>query len=258
MGMSSERDALRRSTARGPSPLATVSRICAFVVPILVLTPFGAAAQSGSGAPEAATHHQRGLELYSEERYAEAIEEFNRAETLSHDRANVWNLARCYEQLGRDRTAMDYIDLYLREPELPPDRRERALELRRALGERGGSSLSGPWAILGVGLGLAVAGVVLDVLAYTRSQRDDSEPFESMEEYIQWRDGVEGLAMAGDFLLLGGLGVAVAGLLWLLLARRSPPPAATSGTTPILSAAFAAGGGMLLLQGRFPSGISGR
>ena len=212
------------------------------------LVPTVASAQADPETEESATHHQRGLELYEREEYDAAIEEFNRAETISHNRANLWNLARCYERTGRNATAMDYLDLYLREPDLPSERRERALALRRALAERGGDSLRGPWAILGVGLALAVTGGVLDVLAYTRSRRGGDEPFVNMDEYDRWRDGVEGLAIAGDILVLGGVGVAVAGLIWLLMARRSPEPDGT----PTLTAGATAGGGLLLLNGSFP------
>jgi len=220
---------------------------------VALAVPRSAIGQHGGNTAQAAAYHQQGIAYFQQGNYSAAASAFERAERLSHDRANLWNLARCYHQLGRSRTASRYLDRYLREPGLPPDRYQAAQDLRRQISSRGsgGSSLVGPWVLLGSGLAIALAGGVLDIVAYTKSQRDGSEPFGEMSEYTSWEESVEALALAGDLLLPLGAAAAVGGLVWLLVAMRRPTGRATSSNGFSLSLSPSSNGGLLLLAGRF-------
>lgn len=214
------------------------------------------AEEEGSVRDQAAAHHQRGIQLFREGNHREAAAEFERAEQLSHSRANIMNLARCYQELGENQPALRYIERYLQEPELPPESRERAEQIRQDLqatdeeeggGEEGGGrSLAGPWALLGSGLALLLTGAVLDIVAYAQANTDHdaNDPFASNGDYEDWRSGARSLAIAGDVLVGVGAAAAVGGLIWLLLARRSHSGQASTPRSIALSPTV--GGGLML------------
>ena len=195
---------------------------------LLVALVWPGQARAQAETPEmqqAAAHHNRGIELFRAGSHREAAAEFERAESIFHSRANLINLARCYQELGENRRALGYIDRYLQEPDLPPASRTRAEGIRtelQAAGD-GGSGLGGPWAILGSGLALLVTGVILDIAVLSRSntERDANDPFETYEDYDDWRQGSINLGIAGDVLVGVGAAAAVGGLIWLLVARRN-------------------------------------
>ena len=180
----------------------------------------------------------------------ELIARFERAEALAHSRTNVMNLARCYQELGEPERAIQYLDLYLQEPNLPQDARARAEQMRQQLRQSvsggGGGNLAGPWALLGSGLGVLLAGAILDIVAYVRSDPGSYDQLESQQEYDDWHDGTTSLAIAGDVLVGVGAAAAVAGLIWLLVANRSRSSRASTGRwVSILP--FGSGGVMLQL-----------
>jgi tetratricopeptide (TPR) repeat protein len=177
----------------------------------------------GAAVQQAAEHHERGLALFRQGNHREAAEEFERAEALAHSRTNVMNLARCYQELGDPERAIQYLDRYLQEPNLPQDARACAERMRQQLqsGGRGGGggNLAGPWALLGSGLGVLLARAILDIVAYVRSDPGSYDQLESQQEYDDWHDGTTSLAIAGDVLVGVGAAAAVTGLVWLLVAR---------------------------------------
>ena len=188
------------------------------VLLILSLLPATALAQEAV-VPQAAELHERGIQLFQQGNYRDAIQAFEQAEQLAHSRTNIMNLARCHQELGEHEQALRYLDRYLQEPNLPQDARTRAEQMRQQLQQSGGGSLTGPWALLGSGLGLLVVGGVLDIVAYVRSDPGIYNQLESVSEYDDWHDGTTNLAIAGDVLVGVGAAVAVAGLVWLLVAR---------------------------------------
>jgi tetratricopeptide (TPR) repeat protein len=153
---------------------------------VLALLWSGTAQAQGGGAADqqAAEHHERGLTLFRQGNHREAAQEFERAEQLAHSRTNVMNLARCYQELGEPERAIQYLDRYLQEPSLPQDARARAEQMRQQLqsggrGGGGGGNLAGPWALLGSGLGVLLAGAILDIVAYVRSDPGSYDQLES-------------------------------------------------------------------------------
>lgn len=222
------------------------------IVAILVAwAPRFSHAQSSSPASlqQATVYHERGLQLYQQGSYSDAAEQFEYAERLAHSRANLMNLARCYQALGRNRDARSNIDRYLREPDLTPDARFRAEQLRAELSSSGGgaSSLAGPWALLGSGLGLILIGATLDIVAFVKSNRDEQDPFGSIPEYDDWVSSSMNLAIAGDVLVGVGTAAAVGGLVWLLLARRSGGQATAPSRRGVVSLAPTRDGGLAFL-----------
>ena len=77
--------------------------------------------------------HGRGVDLYRQANYSSAITEFERAQQLGAPAANLYNLARCYERLGRVSEAIRTYDQYLSASAISPERRVRATELRSEL-----------------------------------------------------------------------------------------------------------------------------
>jgi hypothetical protein len=182
--------------------------------------------------------HEEGVRLFQEGRYREAVSAFEHAERLAPNPLNQYNQARCYQELGEHATALSSIDQYLATPELTAEDRVGAEQLRDELVEalrpaapppvefsypqpvvREGSSLAGPWALFGTGLGLLVVGGVLDIVAFVRSDPDATVQFGTYGEYVDWRTRARNIAIGGDVLVSVGAAVAVAGLIWLIVAR---------------------------------------
>ena len=214
-----------------------VFRVTFFLV--LVRPPSALAEEGDQVIQQAAVHHERGIQLFQAGNHREAAAEFERAEQLSHSRANIMNLARCHQVLGENQRALQYIDQYLELSDLAPESRNRALAIRAELnaasprereeagGEVGreeeGRSLAGPWAVLGSGLAILLGGGVLDIVAYVLAgtDHDSNDRFDSHIDYENWRIVARNTAIVGDVLVGVGAAAAVGGLVWLLLARRS-------------------------------------
>lgn len=218
-------------------------------ITLVAFTPRRASAQSPANLQQATAHHEHGLRLYQQGNYRDAAQQFEYAERLAHSRANVMNLARCYQALGRNRDASNYIDRYLREPDLTPDARARAEQLRTELSSSsgGGRGLAGPWALLGSGLGLLLVGVTLDIVAFVRSNPEEQGRFATIQEYDDWVSSSMSLAISGDVLVGVGAAVAVGGLVWLLLARRSRGRASSPTRGGIVSLTPTTGGGLAFM-----------
>jgi len=225
-----------------------VSTVGMVMLLAMVSLPVTVRAQDATGQAEA--YHQQGLQLFQAGRYREAVQSFEAAEQLAHSRANLNNLARCYQQLGNVRRATRYVDQYLSEPGLPEDARARALELRQEIltsPSSGGGSLVGPWVVLGSGLALLLTGVALDIVAYVRSGEHE---FTGNQGYQDWYDGNLAMAIAGDVLTAVGAAAAIGGLIWLLVARsRQRGP--TAGSPAFAVTAFGGHHGGLGWQARF-------
>lgn len=219
-------------------------RLVVLFVPLTLgisLAAVPALAQQTDTVRQAQALHEQGAQLYQQGRYREAAQAFEQSERLLRNPLNHWNLMRSYEELHEYRSALRWADQYLANPDLSASDRAEAEQHRQQIqaaqgsgpstpdSSPGGSSLVGPWAVLGSGLALLLTGGVLDVVAYTRSGSDHSSEnlFASFTEYDDWRSGVRNLALAGDVLVGVGAATAVAGLVWLLLARRRSPAQAS-------------------------------
>lgn len=100
-------------------------------------------AEEGDARSQAAALHQHGLELYEAGSYAEAAQAFEAAQALAPAPSNLFNQARCYEQLGDLARAIAAIEQFLAS-DLEPERRERGetelVRLRAAAGGNGAPS----------------------------------------------------------------------------------------------------------------------
>jgi tetratricopeptide (TPR) repeat protein len=232
----------------------------AIVVAAAALTPAAAHAQDADAVLQAEALHEEGVRRFAAGEHREAAAAFNQAQWTAPNPLNLYNLARCYQELGEVATGLRWIDAYLATADLSIEDRAGGERLRaelRAAGAptepasasagapaaaaagsapatppetsvraRGQRRLGGPWAVLGVGLALLAGGGVLDVLAYDRTgivrQYDESDPhtFTSYAGYQEMLDESRALALGGDILVFAGAAVAVAGLVWLLVARQ--------------------------------------
>lgn len=205
-----------------------------------------AEAQTEAQIAEAAEHHERGIELFHEGRFEESIAAFEHAESIAHSPANLMNLARCNQELGRNEQAIAHLEQYLAGTDITAEQRSRATNILEGLRASAASSddaeattsvqsdsgarplaelpveesesagLTGPWAVLGSGLGLLLVGGILDIVAFVRS----GDPgFADQAEYESWHSSTMGLAIAGDVLVGLGAAAAIGGLVWLLVAR---------------------------------------
>jgi tetratricopeptide (TPR) repeat protein len=99
-----------------------------------------------------------------------------------------------------------------------------------------------PWVIGGAGVGAAIAGGVLGMLASQKS--DAAAGASSQAETVRLDDGARGLALGANVAYAAGGALALTGLLWLLLGDDEAPRTGAS-----LVPAAAPGG--LALGGRF-------
>jgi len=86
-------------------------------------------ASGEQGKALAKSKYQQGVELYRNERYADAVQRFLEADALSPSAALSFNIARAYEKLGDDAATLRWYRNYLRlNPEAP-----NAAEVRQSI-----------------------------------------------------------------------------------------------------------------------------
>ena len=103
---------------------------------LLCAALLAAAARADSVADEADFRFRRGATLYREGHIDDALSEFLQSNRLVHNRNVAFNIARCFEQLGRFNEAYRWYVEILGDPDLPPDDR-KAVEA--AIGRIGNS-----------------------------------------------------------------------------------------------------------------------
>jgi hypothetical protein len=84
-------------------------------------------------------------------------------------------------------------------------------------------------------------GFALDIAAYSTSNRDPSQGFSEIEDYYDWREGYEAMALAGDILVPIGAAATLGGLLWLLLSRRDRLAGSAAGRVSVVPMGASAG-----------------
>jgi tetratricopeptide (TPR) repeat protein len=111
---------------------------------VLVLVPRRARAESAADATGAADAgrtarltelNEAGAKLYRERNYRRAIEKFIEAYALDHDPNLLFNVARCYEELGDTTAAIEKYTAYINAPGADASGRVRAEQSLRALRE---------------------------------------------------------------------------------------------------------------------------
>ncbi|MEC7525969.1 MAG: tetratricopeptide repeat protein [Myxococcota bacterium] len=228
----------------------------------LVLLSLPAQALAQENLEEARATFEQAETEFERANYALALQGFQRSYELleGHPRRPLvlYNIGRCYEELGRHREARDAYQRYLDEAGSEALEREDTEARIRELDTRvtmdastpaeGGGDISplGP-VVMGVGGAMLVAGAVVGGLALA-SRGDLTAMCDSAmrcpADSRGLADEVSGLALATDVLLFGGAAIAAAGLvLTLVLQEDSERPAA--------SVACAESGCVALVQGSF-------
>jgi len=102
---------------------------------LLSLPAHGAEPSSddGSSAARIAELNEAGARFYSARSYRQAIEKFIEAYSIDHDPNLLFNIARCYEELGETAAAIEKYEAFIAAPGADADGRLRAEESLRAL-----------------------------------------------------------------------------------------------------------------------------
>jgi tetratricopeptide (TPR) repeat protein len=104
-----------------------------FFVLITVAAPVWA--EQPNLAVQAQALHEQGVEAFQQEHFREAIQAFEGSERMAHNTNNLWNIMRCYEELGELDAALRSLDRYLESPDLTTEEHTTAEEHRRELAE---------------------------------------------------------------------------------------------------------------------------
>ena len=226
-----------------------------FAVLICLAASSASAQDESPQVREARMHFDLGTQHYEEADYALSLQEFQRSyeimRQINHRNAGlvVFNIARCYSRLNRDREAMQAYQRFL--DEAPPDAPQRAdaeselreLRAREALGG-GGISPVGP-IIAAVGGAAIIAGAIVGGLALAA----DAEAAEGCidghcpVENAARADEAQLLANVADGLLFSGLGIAAVGVVLIFVLPEEE-------STPV-SAGCTGDGCMITVRGRF-------
>lgn len=138
---------------------------------------------------EARSYFERGIELFHDQKFSAALEQFNVSLEKKKSRSAMLNAAVCLKRLGRYDESMDLYETMLREyPTLPPDIEKRAaIDMAELAGQVGTLVLAGD-APAGATLFVddRVRGVLplekpLRVSAGSRKLRLDKQGFEAIE-----------------------------------------------------------------------------
>lgn len=253
----------------------------------LVATP-GSAAEARAGASSATTPtnvaqlNEEGASLYAARDYRRAIEKFIQAYAVDSDPNLLFNIARCYEELGEVDAAIEKYEAFLKTPGADTRGRQRARESLQVLRESGGkpigtSAAAGtssaatpsaevgaettkghgnwPWVALGGSVVFAAVGTTFYVLGISdHNQVTDAEGYGDPGAVSDMtRSEAEALVSSGDTKkLVGGISLGLAGALAatyvvLLVTGDDPGPS----EQPSLAFDLSPHGSTVMLQGSF-------
>jgi len=253
----------------------------------LVATPASAAeARSGSAPATTPTNvaqlNEEGASLYAARDYRRAIEKFIQAYAVDSDPNLLFNIARCYEELGEIDAAIEKYEAFLKTPGADTRGRQRARESIQALRESGsqpsGASAAGgasspaqpgseagpeaakgpnywPWVALGGSVVFGAVGTTLYVLGVSdHNQVTDAEGYGNPNAISDMtRSEAEDLVSSGDTKkLVGGISLGIAGALaatYVVLLVTGDDSAPSE--QPSLAFDLSPHGSSVMLQGSF-------
>lgn len=232
--------------------------------------------------------NEEGAALYAVRDYRHAIEKFIQAYAIDSDPNLLFNIARCYEELGEIDAAIEKYETFLKTPGADARGRQRARESLTVLREARGQPTSGatspappaaaptevaaepspsdpggeaeasalPWLVLGGSAAFAVAGTTFYLLgASDHGQVTDAPGYgDSSAVANMTRRQADDLVASGDTKkLIGGIGFGLAGALaaTYVVLLVSADDEAEPGPSLAVSLSPAAGGSSLLVQGSF-------
>jgi tetratricopeptide (TPR) repeat protein len=229
--------------------------LVALGVPALSAAP--AAAQAQDGFRELV---DKGLELYTQKKYDDAIKSFEQAYALRAEPELVYNIARAHEKSLRRAEAIAAYEKFVNLPGTTAELRTKALNAMEALraeqaaldrakvpakvdvsaptpADREGTSGVAaqvepersapvlPWALVGVGAAGMGVGAVFGLLALdAKSDFDKARAAEKADKATT----VETRALVADIALFGGAAVAVTGVILLLVEGGDATPSETA------------------------------
>jgi tetratricopeptide (TPR) repeat protein len=207
----------------------------------------GAAA---ANSPSVAQLNEEGAALYAARDYRRAIEKFIQAYAIDSDPNLLFNIARCYEELGETDAAIEKYETFLKTPGADTRGRQRARESLAALREAKNSAATGaeppaepargaapaepsaapqpvaaddehsgsalPWVMLGGSAAFAVLGTTFYLMgASDHSKVTDSRGYGDPNAVAEMtRQEADDLVSSGDTKkLVGGVGFGLAGAL---------------------------------------------
>jgi tetratricopeptide (TPR) repeat protein len=266
-------------------------RLSLFLVLGLGALPVSAA--EGRGAAPAnqanvAQLNEDGASLYAARDYRHAIEKFIQAYAIDSDPNLLFNIARCYEELGETDAAIEKYENFLKTPGADARGRQRARESLTALREAAetarkspatGSSHSAssdapqteestaertdasqgpsywPWVVLGGSVACAAVGTTFYLMGV--SDHDEVTGAQGFDDPTavtpMTRHQAQDLVDSGDRKkLIGGIGLGLAGALaatYVVLLITDDRPSANDG--PSLALDLSPKGSSLTLQGSF-------
>jgi hypothetical protein len=252
-----------------------------------VATPARAAeGKSGGSSATSPTNvaqlNEEGASLYAARDYRRAIEKFIQAYAVDSDPNLLFNIARCYEELGEVDAAIEKYEAFLKTPGADTRGRQRARESLQTLRESG-SKPSGtsaavstssaatpsaevgaettkghgnwPWVALGGSVVFAAVGTTFYVLGVSdHNQVTDAEGYGDPAAVSgMTRSEAEALVSSGDTKkLVGGISLGIAGALaatYVVLLVTGDDPAPSE--QPSLAFDLSPHGSSVMLQGSF-------
>jgi hypothetical protein len=253
----------------------------------LAAAPAGAASEArgsaAAGQANVAQLNEEGAALYSARDYRHAIEKFIQAYAMDSDPNLLFNIARCYEELGDLDAAIEKYETFLKTPGADTRGRQRARESLAALRQSREQSRAAPaqastqspaataspspsagtedkhessvlpWVVLGGGVASAVLGTTFYMLGVSDHHKVTSAPGygDPTQVSSMSRKQAQDLIDSGDTKkLVGGIGLGVAGALaatYIVILATSDHPAHSEQP----SLALGVGPGAVSVQGSF-------
>lgn len=247
----------------------------------LVFTAPSAHAQDSNATQRAAVLHEQGVELFRAGRYREAILAFSEAEQHSPNQLNLYNQARCHQELGEYPAALSMLDRYIALPQISGRDRTEASRLRQEILAAaqaatpeptpqpitapqpaiGGQPAATPqprlrvstpvWVMIGITGAALVTGIVAGSLAL--SGQGDFDDLIANGEYGEAADlggSVETRALVADISWGVAAAAAITGIV-LFFVDYSRSRRAAASPSFAFSPSPTEGGGQLVLLGRF-------
>lgn len=233
-----------RAIASHRLPLLMVTSLAAAFVPDAAWAADARAAVTPEAQASVAQLNEAGAALYAARDYRRAIEKFIQAYAIDPDPNLLFNIARCYEELGELDAAIEKYEAFSTAPGADTRGRQRARESLAALREARdvarpepepavpraadageatpsrAEELQGeavmPWVALGAGVAFAAVGTTFYVLgARDHDEVTDASGFGERGQVVgMTRREASDLVSSGDTKkLVGGLSLGVAGVL---------------------------------------------
>jgi tetratricopeptide (TPR) repeat protein len=251
-------------------------------LPASAAEPRGGAA---SNQANVAQLNEEGAAFYAARDYRRAIEKFIQAYAIDSDPNLLFNIARCYEELGENEAAIEKYETFLKTPGADARGRQRARESLTALREAQAAGASGtdtkptgadheraeahapaadaapsgpsPWRW--VVLGGAVLGAAVGTTFYVMGANDHSEVTDApgygdptLVSSMTQKQAQDLIDSGDSKKLIGGISLGVAGALaatYVVMLVTQDEPKATE--APSLALDWSPNGTSLTWQGRF-------